>query len=80
MSMKKAQSERRQKNGGDEEENNAQTCSSYSSEEDTDAFRDLNGGSNTSSISKTSNPSRKIRASRSPATDPQSLYARVTNL
>ncbi|KAF6135704.1 hypothetical protein GIB67_028275 [Kingdonia uniflora] len=53
---------------------NGQSCSSCSSEDDSNASQELNGGENSSS--PTTNVKGKIRASRGSATDPQSLYAR----
>ncbi|CBI19412.3 unnamed protein product, partial [Vitis vinifera] len=68
-------------NGNNEEDTNAvsegQSSSSISSEDDSNASQELNGG--TTSESKGSaalNSNGKTRASRGSATDPQSLYAR----
>ncbi|KAG9440470.1 hypothetical protein H6P81_020635 [Aristolochia fimbriata] len=57
---------------------NAQTSSSYSSEDDSNASQELNGGgmSSSSKSSVALNLNGKTRASRGSATDPQSLYAR----
>ena len=66
-------------NGSNEEDNNAgsdgQSSSSCSSEDDSNASQELNGESKGSAAL---NSNGKTRASRGSATDPQSLYARVT--
>lgn len=67
-----------------EEENSAipgENSCSYCSEDDSNAFHELNGGVTSSSDSKgvvVVNTSGKTRANRGSATDPQSLYARVS--
>lgn len=56
-----------------EEENNGgnkQSCSSLSSEDDSNASQELN--------EEIENSNAKTKASRGSATDPQSLYARVS--
>lgn len=68
--------------GNDGEESNAgsdgQSSSSYSSEED-NASQETNGGATSDSkASLALNLNGKPRASRGSATDPQSIYARVT--
>lgn len=55
-------------NGG----GNRQSCSSYTSEDDSHASQEL------SEEIKNSNLRAKTRANRGSATDPQSLYARVS--
>jgi len=72
---------------GEEEESNAvaalnvQSSSSCSSEDNSNASQELNGGSTSSSPKGPAslNLNGKARASRGSATDPQSLYARVTH-
>ncbi|KAK4428664.1 Transcription factor [Sesamum alatum] len=60
-------------NGG----GNRQSSSSCSSEDDSNASQELNGGSiSESQLSASLNSNGKARASRGSATDPQSLYAR----
>ncbi|KAA8528464.1 hypothetical protein F0562_035819 [Nyssa sinensis] len=72
-------------NCDDEEETNnvgpnGQSSSCYSSEDDSNASQELNGGANSDSKgSAPLNSKGKTRASRGSATDPQSLYARVKN-
>ncbi|XP_020091829.1 transcription factor bHLH84-like isoform X2 [Ananas comosus] len=64
---------------GDDEALHGQSCSSYGSDNDSNASQEMNGGGSTSSCSKGSsvlNLSGKTRANRGSATDPQSLYAR----
>lgn len=72
-------------NGNDEEDTNAahngQTSSCYSSEDDSNASQELNGiATSESKVSAALNLNGKTRANRGSATDPQSLYARVTYL
>ncbi|XVF44991.1 hypothetical protein PTKIN_Ptkin02bG0169700 [Pterospermum kingtungense] len=56
---------------------NGQTSASCSSEDDSNASQDLNGGVTSSSKGEAAvNLNGKTRASRGAATDPQSLYAR----
>lgn len=65
---------------GDDEALHGQSCSSYGSDNDSNASQEMNGGGSTSSCFKGSsvlNLSGKTRANRGSATDPQSLYARV---
>ena len=84
-SKKNVQSKKNRKarpNGNHEEESNAgpdgQSSSSYSSEDD-NASQETNGGATSESQTPAAlNLSGKTRASRGSATDPQSLYARVT--
>nr|CAD1841335.1 unnamed protein product [Ananas comosus var. bracteatus] len=64
---------------GDDEALHGQSCSSYGSDNDSNASQEMNGGGSTSSCFKGSsvlNLSGKTRANRGSATDPQSLYAR----
>ncbi|KAK3020748.1 hypothetical protein RJ639_047876 [Escallonia herrerae] len=78
--------EKHAQNGSNgEETNNAglnghgSTC--YSSEDDSNASQELNGGATSDSKGSAAlNSNGKTRASRGSATDPQSLYARVGNL
>lgn len=59
----------------------AQSSSSYSSENDSNTSQELNGGATSASKGSAAlNSSKKPRAGRGAATDPQSLYARVSNL
>ncbi|OMO63354.1 hypothetical protein COLO4_32525 [Corchorus olitorius] len=56
---------------------NGQTSASCSSEDESNASQDLNGGVSSSSKGQSAlNSNGKTRASRGAATDPQSLYAR----
>ena len=75
-------SKKRQKSGSFEDDSNGrlnrQSSNSYSSEDESNLSLELNNGRAISST--TLNSSGKTRASRGSATDPQSLYARVTNL
>ena len=58
---------------------NGQSSASFSSEDDSNASQDVNGGVTSSSKGDAAlNLKGKTRASRGAATDPQSLYARVT--
>ncbi|KAK1366911.1 putative ROOT HAIR DEFECTIVE 6-LIKE 2 [Heracleum sosnowskyi] len=55
----------------------AQSSSSYSSEDDSNTSQELNGGATSDSKGSAAlNSSKKPRAGRGAATDPQSLYAR----
>lgn len=83
---KNSQSKRAQKKGinsNDEEgdgELNAHSSSTYSSEDDSNESQEINGGRRASNSKKSASTSQngKPRAGRGSATDPQSLYARVT--
>ncbi|KAA8537844.1 hypothetical protein F0562_027575 [Nyssa sinensis] len=83
-STKNAQTKKNHKqtlNDKDEEENNAgpngQSSSCYSSEDDSNASQELNGGATSDSKGSAAlNSNGKTRAGRGAATDPQSLYAR----
>ena len=57
---------------------NGQSSACCSSEDDSNASQELNGGVTSSSKEAGLNLNGKTRASRRAATDPQSLYARVT--
>ncbi|XP_078164495.1 uncharacterized protein LOC144559351 [Carex rostrata] len=84
---KNSQSKRSQKKGinsNDEEgdgELNAHSSSTYSSEDDSNESQEINGGRRASNSKKSASTSQngKPRAGRGSATDPQSLYARVTS-
>jgi hypothetical protein len=87
-SKKNVQSKKNQKpspNGNHEEESinvgpDGQSSTSYSSEED-NASQETNGGETSDpQLPSALNLNGKTRASRGSATDPQSLYARVTKL
>ncbi|OVA17103.1 Myc-type [Macleaya cordata] len=79
---KNLQMKKNQQLGKDEEETNAglnrQSSCSYSSEDESNASQELNGGSTSTNSKKSGalNLNGKTRASRGSATDPQSLYAR----
>ncbi|PIA33216.1 hypothetical protein AQUCO_04200162v1 [Aquilegia coerulea] len=81
---KNAQTKKKQKfisySKGEEESHcgfNGLSCSSYSSEGESNGSQELNGGGTSSSKKSAAlNLNGKARASRGSATDPQSLYAR----
>ena len=59
----------------------AQSSSSYSSGDDSNTSQELNGGATSDSKGSVAlNSGKKPRAGRGAATDPQSLYARVSDL
>ena len=80
---KSTKNQKAQQINKDEEEangaQNGQSSCSYSSEDDSNASQESNGGEASDNKGPALNLNGKTRASRGSATDPQSLYARVRN-